>query len=77
MELRPGDIQLISNHTIVHSRTAYVDHDDPQRRRHLLRLWLTTEAPRSMAARVRRVIATSELVAALARRRLVLNFSTV
>ena len=41
MELAEGDIQFISNHTVVHSRTAYVDHDDPAERRHLLRLWLT------------------------------------
>lgn len=41
MELAEGDIQFISNHTVVHSRTAYVDHDEPTERRHLLRLWLT------------------------------------
>lgn len=41
MRLEEGDIQFISNHTVVHSRTAYVDHDDPNERRHLLRLWLT------------------------------------
>ena len=41
MELEEGDIQFISNHTVVHSRTAYVDHHDPAERRHLLRLWLT------------------------------------
>ena len=39
MALEPGDIQLLSNHTIVHARTAY--EDDPGRKRHLLRLWLT------------------------------------
>lgn len=41
MELRPGDIQLISNHTILHARTAY--QDAPDNRRHLLRLWLSLE----------------------------------
>lgn len=39
MMLKPGDIQLISNHTILHARTAY--EDIPGRRRHLLRLWLS------------------------------------
>lgn len=39
MELAPGDIQLISNHTVVHARTAY--EDTPERRRHLLRLWIS------------------------------------
>ncbi|MBX3027747.1 TauD/TfdA family dioxygenase [bacterium] len=41
MALRPGDIQLISNHTILHARTAY--EDEPDHRRHLLRLWLSLE----------------------------------
>jgi hypothetical protein len=41
MDFTPGDIQLLANRTILHSRTAYEDHDDPARRRHLLRLWLT------------------------------------
>ncbi len=41
MDLQPGDIQLLSNHSVLHARTAYVDHEDPARRRHLLRLWLS------------------------------------
>lgn len=41
MVLEPGDVQLLSNHTIVHARTAYEDDPDPARRRHLLRLWLS------------------------------------
>ncbi|MFU8871708.1 TauD/TfdA family dioxygenase [Micromonospora sp. SL4-19] len=40
MDLRPGDLQFLNNHVILHSRTAYADHPDPTRRRHLLRLWL-------------------------------------
>jgi hypothetical protein len=41
MELRPGDIQWLSNHSVVHARTAYRDSAGP--RRHLLRLWLSIE----------------------------------
>ena len=41
MDLQPGDIQLLSNHSILHARTEYEDYDDPQKRRHLLRLWLS------------------------------------
>jgi len=41
MDLQPGDIQLLSNHTVLHARTEYEDFDDPARRRHLLRLWLS------------------------------------
>lgn len=41
MDLQPGDIQLLSNHTNLHARTDYEDFDDPAERRHLLRLWLS------------------------------------
>lgn len=41
MDLQPGDIQLLSNHTNLHARTEYEDYDEPARRRHLLRLWLS------------------------------------
>jgi hypothetical protein len=41
MDLQPGDIQLLSNHTNLHARTAYEDFEDPAEHRHLLRLWLS------------------------------------
>ena len=40
-DLRPGDVLLASNHTIMHGRTEFEDLADPARRRHMLRLWLT------------------------------------
>jgi hypothetical protein len=40
MELQLGDIQLVHNHTILHDRTAFEDYAEPERKRHLLRLWL-------------------------------------
>src|SRR3546814_13070003 len=43
MELERGDMQFIANFAILHSRTEYYDASD--RKRHLLRLWLTD--PRS------------------------------
>lgn len=46
MDLEPGDIQWLSNHVVLHARTAYEDHTDPMRRRHLLRLWLSIAADR-------------------------------
>ena len=42
MDLRPGDMQFLNNHIILHSRTAYQDHPEPERRRDLIRLWLDT-----------------------------------
>jgi Taurine catabolism dioxygenase TauD, TfdA family len=40
MDLGPGDMQFLNNHVVLHSRTAYEDHPEPQRRRDLIRLWL-------------------------------------
>lgn len=40
MDFRPGDMQWLCNHAVLHSRTAYEDWPEPGRRRHLLRLWL-------------------------------------
>lgn len=44
MNFEPGDIQLLSNARILHCREAYEDHDEPERRRHLLRLWLAAHS---------------------------------
>ncbi len=41
MDFQPGDIQLLKNSVILHARTEYKDYPEPERRRHLLRLWLT------------------------------------
>ncbi len=40
MSLEQGDIQLLNNYVILHSRTEFEDHDDADLKRHLLRLWL-------------------------------------
>jgi hypothetical protein len=42
MEFRPGDIQWLKNSVILHARTEYEDHPEPSRKRHLLRLWLSS-----------------------------------
>lgn len=42
MDLRAGDMQFISNYTVLHSRTDYEDWPERERRRYLLRLWLDT-----------------------------------
>lgn len=46
MRLQPGDLQLVHNHALLHDRTAFVDHSEPERRRHLLRLWLACPGAR-------------------------------
>ena len=50
MDFRPGDIQMLCNYTTLHARKAYEDYDDPARKRHLLRLWLTLHEGRPMPA---------------------------
>jgi len=41
MEFLPGDVQLLKNAVILHKRTAYEDFEEPARKRHLVRLWLS------------------------------------
>ena len=50
IDFLPGDIQFLHNHQILHARTSYEDWPEPERRRHLLRLWLSTEDGRSLPA---------------------------
>lgn len=40
MDFRPGDVQFLDNHRILHARTAYEDWPEPHRRRELVRMWL-------------------------------------
>lgn len=40
MEFLPGDIQFVNSHVTFHTRSAYEDHDAPERKRHLFRIWL-------------------------------------
>ena len=50
MAFEPGDMQFLHNHQIFHDRTAFVDFDEPERRRHLLRLWLCPPNGRELPA---------------------------
>ncbi len=63
MDLEPGDIQLISNHTILHARTGFEDWDDPEKLRHLLRLWISIPEKKSLKTRW---LTTKSLVSLLA-----------
>ena len=48
MQLEPGDMQFVYNHAMLHDRTAFDDYDDPEERRHLLRLWLSMAGDREL-----------------------------
>lgn len=49
MRLKPGDLQFVHNHTMLHDRTGFVDWEEPERRRHLMRLWLSIPGDRQLA----------------------------
>ena len=40
MHFQEGDMQFINNHAVLHAREAYEDHEDPEMKRHLLRMWI-------------------------------------
>lgn len=42
MDFRRGDIQFLNNRVVLHSRTDFEDFEDPELKRHLMRLWLRT-----------------------------------
>jgi Taurine catabolism dioxygenase TauD, TfdA family len=48
MDFRPGDIQLLHNHQILHSRADFENWPEPERHRHLLRLWLAPPEARAL-----------------------------
>ena len=50
MDFKPGDIQILHNHVTVHSRTAFEEYPEMERKRHLLRLWLATPEGRPLSA---------------------------
>lgn len=48
MDFRPGDIQLLHNHQVLHSRGDFENWPEPKRHRHLLRLWLAPREARAL-----------------------------
>jgi hypothetical protein len=49
MDLEPGDLQLLNSYVTLHDRTEYVDYPEPERMRHMLRLWLAMPNARPLA----------------------------
>ncbi len=48
MSFEPGDMQFLHNHQILHARTDFVNWPQPERHRHLLRLWLSPASGRPL-----------------------------
>ena len=53
MDFQPGDIQLLNNFVTLHTRREYEDWPEPERKRHLLRLWLSDPSSRPLLRTVR------------------------
>ena len=51
---QPGDMFFLQNHVTLHSRGEYEDWPEPERKRHLLRLWLTTRGARPVPPEIDR-----------------------
>ena len=47
-DLERGDIQLLNNHTMLHNRSEYKEYEEPEKRRHLLRMWLAPDNEREL-----------------------------
>ena len=48
MMFEPGDMQLLNNHITLHARSEFEDFDEPDRKRHLLRMWLSVPNSREL-----------------------------
>ncbi len=48
MAFLPGDMQFLHNHQILHARNDFENWPEPERHRHLLRLWLAPAAGRPL-----------------------------
>lgn len=49
MMFDPGDLQILNNHVTLHARTEFEDYDEPDRKRHLLRMWLSMPNTRALS----------------------------
>jgi hypothetical protein len=44
--MRAGEMLFLNNRWLLHNRTAFQDYPEPERRRHLVRLWLCSACGR-------------------------------
>ena len=69
MDFEAGDVQLLSNHSVMHGRTGWEEDGRSAEPRHLLRLWLSLGVQASVRGRAARWVEYLRLVGALARAR--------
>lgn len=56
IDFEPGDISYVLNHVALHARSQYEDWPEPERKRHLLRLWLDLDGARPLEEEVKNEI---------------------
>ena len=56
MSFEQGDIQFLNNYVVQHTRRAFQDWPEPERKRHLYRLWLADEESRPITPAFRDLI---------------------
>jgi hypothetical protein len=49
LQLEEGDMLFINNYQVMHARTEFEDYEEPERKRHLMRLWLYLHRGRALA----------------------------
>lgn len=54
-DFRPGDLQLVNNHIVMHARTAFEDFPEEDRKRHLLRMWISPSNSRPLSPLLARI----------------------
>ncbi len=48
--LERGDMIVMNNYTVMHARTSFTNYPEPERKRHLVRLWLDAPGFRNVPA---------------------------
>jgi len=61
MKLEAGDMQFVHNHSMLHDRMGFVNWPEPERARHLLRLWLSVPGDRPLPACFAERFGTTEI----------------
>ena len=49
MMFEPGDLQFLNNHLMLHMRTEFEDYPETEKRRHLMRLWVSLPNGRELS----------------------------
>jgi hypothetical protein len=52
VDFEPGDIEYAQSHVTLHARTPFEDWEEPERKRHLLRLWMNVEGFRPLVPEI-------------------------